>query len=97
VSRCIQCHHTDDMLVNDMCITCRLDNVDAAAGVTYRYFLSTDLTEEWEVTMQEWVAAERRAGFTNTLGHPERPGTAGFGTTQFDGLAGRIERVVPGE
>lgn len=31
-----------------------------------------------EVTKAEYVAAERRCGFFNTLGHPDEPATARF-------------------
>lgn len=44
-----------------------------------------------EVTKAEWVAAERGAGFHNTMGHPDEPGTGGFGTSL--GIEGRISSV----
>jgi hypothetical protein len=37
-------------------------------------------TDEWaQVTMEEYVAAERAAGFVNTMGYPHLPATASFG------------------
>lgn len=55
-----------------------------------RYFLSVDghPETETEVSKEEWVKAERRAGFNNTMGHPEEPGTGGF---SGGGIRGRIE------
>ena len=41
-----------------------------------------------DVTKTEWVAAERSAGFHNTMGHPDEPGTGGFGNSL--GINGRI-------
>lgn len=43
--------------------------------------------EEREVTREEFVRAERAAGFRNTLGRPDEPGTAGFST---DFMRGRV-------
>jgi len=61
---------------------------------TARYFL----TEEREVTKEEFVAAERRAGFRNTMGKPKEPATAGFSTTRYyegerysETVKGRVE------
>jgi hypothetical protein len=52
--------------------------------MTERYFL-----REWrEVSKEEYVAAERRAGFHNTLGQPREPATSSFST---NGLEGRIK------
>lgn len=39
-----------------------------------RYYL----TETREVTKEEYVAAERKAGFRNTMGQPNEPATASF-------------------
>lgn len=45
-----------------------------------RYLLKADWQEEWtEVSKEVWVRAERAAGFHNTMGRPDEPGTAGFG------------------
>jgi hypothetical protein len=48
----------------------------------YRYYL----TEEREVTKEEFVSAERRAGFVNTMGQRDEPAT-----TSFSGRAGDTE------
>ena len=46
------------------------------------YWLSSDNGETWrEVDRASWVHAERAAGFVNTMGHPELPGTGGFSST----------------
>jgi hypothetical protein len=64
---------------------------------SYRYYL----TEEREVTKAEYVSAERRAGFYNTLGQPAEPATASFsGRAEVVEIQGRTEYVsdeVPGE
>jgi hypothetical protein len=58
--------------------------------VSDRYYL----TEEREVTKAEYVRAERRAGFFNTLGEPEEPATASFsGTAEGHPVSGRTEYV----
>jgi len=49
--------------------------------------------DDVEVTEEEFVRAERRAGFHNTLGHPEKPATAGFSTT-VGGPRGSV-RYIP--
>lgn len=54
-----------------------------------RYFLG-EPEDEREVTEEEFVRAERQAGFYNTLGHPEKPATAGFSTTAQGGMRGRV-------
>ncbi len=59
----------------------------------YRYYL----TEEREVTKEEYVAAERRAGFYNTMGQPEEPATASFsGQCGDTEIRGRTEYSAPG-
>lgn len=45
------------------------------------------------VTQAEYVEAERKAGFFNTLGHPEKPSTAGFAGS--NGIKGRVEYGAP--
>lgn len=55
-----------------------------------RYFLGPKGSER-QVTMEEYVAAERAAGFYNTLGHPEKPATGAFSTTARGGMEGRQE------
>lgn len=48
------------------------------------YFLEYDGQPNTEVTMEEFIAAERRAGFNGPAG---RPATGGFGAP---GVRGRI-------
>ena len=44
-----------------------------------RYFLTIEAVENWaEVTKEDFVSSERAAGFVNTLGKPNEPGTGGF-------------------
>lgn len=45
-----------------------------------RFWLAVNLDEpQWrEVTKEQFVAAERAAGFRNTLGQPDEPATGGF-------------------
>jgi len=71
-------------------------------GTRYLYFLTEGGSPEREVTKAEFVSAERRAGFVNTMGQPEEPGTAGFGGRDGDTeIRGRMvyvpaERHPPG-
>lgn len=44
----------------------------------YRYFLGFGGQPLAEVSKAEFVAAERAAGFHNTMGRPDEPATAGF-------------------
>ena len=37
------------------------------------------------VSKQEWVRTERNAGFVNTLGQPNEPGTGGFDGNGYNG------------
>lgn len=60
-----------------------MDNVD-----TMGYFLQRGDGPWREVTKVDWVRAERSAGFRNTLGKPDEPGTGGFGG--HNGVNGRI-------
>jgi hypothetical protein len=55
-------------------------------NVTERFFVNDE-----EVTEAEYVAAERRAGFNNTLGHPEKPATGAFSN---GAITGRTEQRV---
>ena len=60
-----------------------------------RYFLRYprpgDETPPWtEVTKEEFVAAERAAGFHNTMGQPDEPGTGGFGSSS-DNTGRRVQ------
>jgi hypothetical protein len=57
-----------------------------------RYFVTTDDRGEREVDKAEFVNVERRAGFRNTMGQPDEPGTGGFGVSGPGWeLRGRIE------
>lgn len=45
-----------------------------------RFWLRATDSDSWrEVTLQEFVRAERMAGFRNTMGRPDRPATAAWG------------------
>lgn len=59
---------------------------------TRHYHLTEGDSEAREVTEAEFVAAERHAGFINTLGRQDRPATAGFSGRTPDGktISGRI-------
>lgn len=52
------------------------------------YFLQSGDGPEVEVTMEEFVAAERRAGFYNTMGRQDLPATAGF--SDGNGTSGHV-------
>lgn len=55
--------------------------------MTNRYFLFR--SDDWiEVTKEEYVRVERQAGFRNTMGQPDEPATAAFGS---GALRGRIQ------
>jgi len=60
-----------------------------------RYFLRVGSATRWqEVTKEEWVSAERSAGFHNTMGRPDEPATAGFSNGSVSGtLRYRGERL----
>ena len=61
-----------------------------------RYFLAGPGSEEWrQVSKNEFVSAERRCGFVNTLGQPSEPATGGF--SGGDGTRGRVEYKTAGE
>lgn len=51
----------------------------------YKYFVN-----DAEVTKEEFVAAERRNGFHNTLGQLAEPATGGF-SNSATGDKGRVE------
>jgi hypothetical protein len=58
-----------------------------------RYFLRHS-TDDWtEVTKEEYVRAERQAGFHNTMGQPNEPATSSFGAA--GGLRGQIRHDLP--
>lgn len=54
-----------------------------------RYFVTEDCTcatpTEHEVSKAEFVSAERRAGFYNTLGQPDEPATHSFSNGRISG------------
>ena len=55
--------------------------------MVYRYYL----TETREVTKEEFVAAERKAGFINTMNQPDEPATGGFSAgSGLDEVHGRV-------
>lgn len=63
----------------------------------YRYYLTEGDSPEREVTKAQFVSAERRAGFTNTMGEPDEPATAGFSGRHGDTkVGGRVVYVPPG-
>jgi len=63
----------------------------------YRYYLTEGDSPEREVTKAGFVSAERRAGFINTMGQPDEPGTAGFSGRAGDTeISGRVVYVPPG-
>lgn len=53
-----------------------------------RYFLTREGDQEKEVTKQEFVRAERSAGFRSPLGSSDEPATAGFSDND---VYGRVE------
>lgn len=56
-----------------------------------RYFISEGNEPDVEVTKAKFVAIERREGFHDTMGEPDEPATAGFGSNRHgEGIAGRI-------
>jgi hypothetical protein len=55
-----------------------------------RYFLTAAGMPEYEVSKAEYVKAERRAGFHNTLGFPDEPATGSFSNVA---VCGRMEFV----
>lgn len=63
-----------------------------------RYFVTTDDRGEREVDKAGFVNVERRAGFRNTMGRPDEPGTGGFGCSRpgQPDLSGRIEYAADG-
>lgn len=54
-----------------------------------KYFLSI-ANVEVEVTKEQFVQAERAAGFRNTMGQPLEPATAGFHSGV---VSGRVDYV----
>jgi hypothetical protein len=64
---------------------------------TTKYYLAdADDRDNWtEVTKEEYVRAERAAGFRNTLGRPEEPATAGFSSTNYHKV-GKVRYITEG-
>lgn len=61
-----------------------------------RYYLTEGDSPEREVTKAEFISAERRAGFVNTMGEPDEPATAGFSGRAGDTeVSGRVVYVPP--
>lgn len=57
------------------------------------FYLSSDEGMNWrEVTKTEWVAAERAAGFKNTLGQPDEPATSSWHSGERCGRQGFLMR-----
>lgn len=53
--------------------------------------------ESWvEVTKEQFVRAERAAGFMNTMGKPDEPATGGFYSSQST-KKGRVRYILAGE
>lgn len=50
-----------------------------------RYWIRIDYGPWREVDKAGFVALERRAGFHNTMGQPNEPGTGGFFATHYPG------------
>lgn len=59
--------------------------------VAFRYWLTDGAEPEREVTMQEWVAAERAAGIYNTQGREDEPAKWGWSGGH---MSGRLEYVT---
>lgn len=58
------------------------------------FWLTNDDGRTWvQVDKKTWVAAERGAGFHNTMGRPEEPATHSFGGR---GVCGQQSRPDPG-
>ena|SRR5665213_397553 len=51
-----------------------------------RFFLKTDWTSWQEVTKEQWVKAERNAGFINTMNKPDELATGGFNARGISGM-----------
>lgn len=64
----------------------------------HRYFLKADHQTSWdEVTKEQWVMAERNAGFRPKLwsGDPNYMTTCATGGFSGGGVSGKIEYSVP--
>lgn len=56
-----------------------------------RYFLTRDGEPEREVTKEEWVLAERQAGFFRTTGGTGETGEPATSSWSVPGMRGRTE------
>jgi hypothetical protein len=63
-----------------VCVYCWTDRHERERGITRHYFIQ-EHGIELEVSEEEFVAAERRARFVNSLGRTDKPATGGFGST----------------
>ena len=64
----------------------------------YRYLLKADWQKDWqEVTKEEWIKAERAAGFRPKLASTDAAYMTTCATGGFCGgsISGRLERVTP--
>lgn len=59
-------------------------------GYTVKYFISHEILGEKEVTKQEFIKAERSAGFSPKSGNPEDCATGGFGA---NGIKGTVRYI----
>jgi len=62
----------------------------------HRYFLKADFNPDWtEVTKEDWIKAERSAGFRPKLwsGDPAYMTTCATGGWSSSGISGRIESI----
>lgn len=60
-----------------------------------RYFVKVGEGPWRECDMAEFVRQERRAGFHNTMGRDDLPGTGGFGNGAIDGRVISTEYATP--
>lgn len=60
-----------------------------------RYFLAAVGCPWSEVTKEQWVQAERGAGFRNTMGKPDEPGTGGFSNGSVSGRIVNMDYYNP--
>lgn len=58
-------------------------------GYTSKYFLSHPMFGEKEVTLEEFITAEKAAGFYSKTG--VGPATGGFGV--YGGVSGRVQHI----
>jgi hypothetical protein len=73
------------------------ENEGGFMSYSRKYYLSEDDGNTWdEVTKEEYVRAERAAGFHNTMGRPDEPATAGFSSSNYH-KRGRLRYLADGE